>query len=55
LFPKGLVEISPVDTGSVAIKGVASSRFLCMDRRGKLYGSVGLTITKMYNNKDVHS
>ncbi|KAK7169775.1 hypothetical protein R3I94_000115 [Phoxinus phoxinus] len=34
-----LVEISPVDTGTVAIKGVASSRFLCMDRRGKLYGS----------------
>ncbi|XP_077057860.1 fibroblast growth factor 19 [Siphateles boraxobius] len=34
-----LVEISPVDTGCVAIKGVASSRFLCMDRRGKLYGS----------------
>ncbi|XP_067312889.1 fibroblast growth factor 19 [Pseudorasbora parva] len=34
-----LVEIQPVDTGSVVIKGVASSRFLCMDRRGKLYGS----------------
>nr|QJF53851.1 fibroblast growth factor 19 [Gobiocypris rarus] len=34
-----LVEIQPVDTGSVAIKGVSSSRFLCMDRRGKLYGS----------------
>ncbi|KAK9972570.1 hypothetical protein ABG768_025865 [Culter alburnus] len=34
-----LVEIRPVDTGSVVIRGVASSRFLCMDRRGKLYGS----------------
>ncbi|XP_043101731.1 fibroblast growth factor 19 [Puntigrus tetrazona] len=34
-----LVEIRPVDTGCVAIKGVASSRFLCMDRMGKLYGS----------------
>ncbi|XP_056605536.1 fibroblast growth factor 19 [Triplophysa dalaica] len=34
-----LVEIWPVDTGCVAIKGVASSRFLCMERHGKLYGS----------------
>ncbi|XP_059379565.1 fibroblast growth factor 19-like [Carassius carassius] len=34
-----LVEIRPVDTGCVAIKGVASTRFLCMDRMGKLYGS----------------
>ncbi|XP_051553438.1 fibroblast growth factor 19-like [Myxocyprinus asiaticus] len=34
-----LVEIWPVDTGCVVIKGVASSRFLCMDRNGKLYGS----------------
>ncbi|KAA0723743.1 Fibroblast growth factor 23 [Triplophysa tibetana] len=35
----GLVEIWPVETGCVAIKGVASSRFLCMERHGKLYGS----------------
>ncbi|KTG06762.1 hypothetical protein cypCar_00025955 [Cyprinus carpio] len=34
-----LVEIRTVDTGCVAIKGVASSRFLCMDRMGNLYGS----------------
>lgn len=34
-----LLEIWPVDTGFVAIKGVASSRFLCMERHGKLYGS----------------
>ncbi|XP_028812830.1 fibroblast growth factor 19 [Denticeps clupeoides] len=34
-----LVEISPIDRGCVAIKGVASSRFLCMDRGGSLYGS----------------
>lgn len=43
-FPEGLVEIWPVDTGCVAIKGVASSRFLCMERNGKLYGSVGFTL-----------
>ncbi|XP_051504130.1 fibroblast growth factor 19-like [Myxocyprinus asiaticus] len=34
-----LVEISPVDRGCVAIKAVATSRFLCMERNGKLYGS----------------
>nr|BAD69711.1 fibroblast growth factor 19 [Danio rerio] len=34
-----LMEIWPVDTGCVAIKGVASSRFLCMERLGNLYGS----------------
>ncbi|NP_001012246.2 fibroblast growth factor 19 isoform 1 [Danio rerio] len=33
------MEIWPVDTGCVAIKGVASSRFLCMERLGNLYGS----------------
>ncbi|KAK2914286.1 hypothetical protein Q8A67_002685 [Cirrhinus molitorella] len=38
-----LVEIRPVDTGCVAIKGIASSRFLCMNRMGKLYGSVSYT------------
>ncbi|RXN16941.1 fibroblast growth factor 4B-like protein [Labeo rohita] len=38
-----LIEIRPVDTGCVAIKGVASSRFLCMDRMGKLYGSLSYT------------
>ncbi|KAI4882754.1 hypothetical protein NFI96_030583 [Prochilodus magdalenae] len=34
-----LMEIRPVDTGCVVIKGVASSRYLCMEANGKLYGS----------------
>ncbi|MBN3311476.1 FGF19 factor, partial [Atractosteus spatula] len=36
---KSLVEIRAVDTGFVAIKGVTSSRYLCMEDSGKLYGS----------------
>ncbi|KAG7473666.1 hypothetical protein MATL_G00098250 [Megalops atlanticus] len=34
-----LLEIRPVDTGFVAIKGVTSSQFLCMDESGKVHGS----------------
>ncbi|KAG9267102.1 fibroblast growth factor 19 [Astyanax mexicanus] len=36
---QSLVEIRSVDTGCVVIKGVASSRYLCMEANGKLYGS----------------
>lgn len=36
----GLVEIRPVDTGCVAIKGVAASQYLCMEGNGRLYASV---------------
>ncbi|XP_072516936.1 fibroblast growth factor 19 [Salminus brasiliensis] len=36
---QSLVEIRTVDTGCVVIKGVASSRYLCMEANGKLYGS----------------
>ncbi|XP_066504365.1 fibroblast growth factor 19 [Hoplias malabaricus] len=34
-----LVEIRTVETGCVVIRGVASSRYLCMEPNGKLYGS----------------
>ncbi|XP_055776667.1 fibroblast growth factor 19 [Salvelinus fontinalis] len=34
-----LVEIRPVDTGCVAIKGVAASQYLCMEGNGRLYAS----------------
>ncbi|KAK6472976.1 fibroblast growth factor 19-like [Huso huso] len=34
-----LLEIRPVSSGSVAIKGVKSYRYLCMDKHGKLHGS----------------
>ncbi|MBN3308655.1 fibroblast growth factor 19 [Amia ocellicauda] len=37
--PYSLLEIRPVDTGFVVIKGVASSQYLCMEENGKLYGS----------------
>ncbi|KAL2089079.1 hypothetical protein ACEWY4_015978 [Coilia grayii] len=34
-----LMEIRPVDNGCVAIKGIASSKFLCLEKEGRLYGS----------------
>uniref|UniRef100_A0A4W4GK07 Fibroblast growth factor n=1 Tax=Electrophorus electricus TaxID=8005 RepID=A0A4W4GK07_ELEEL len=34
-----LVEIRTVDTGCVVIKGVATSKYLCMEANGRLYGS----------------
>lgn len=34
-----LLEIRPVDTGRVAIKGVAASQYLCMECDGRLYAS----------------
>ncbi|XP_054594440.1 fibroblast growth factor 19 isoform X3 [Nothobranchius furzeri] len=35
-----LLEISPVGPGSVVIRGAATTRFLCMERDGRLYSSV---------------
>ena len=40
IYGSGLMEIRPVDNGCVAIKGIASSKFLCLERDGRLYGSV---------------
>ncbi|KAM4603125.1 fibroblast growth factor 19 [Polymixia lowei] len=34
-----LMEIRPVDTGCVVIKGIAASQFLCMEGNGRLYSS----------------
>lgn len=37
----GIMEITAVDVGVVAIKGLFSSRYLAMNDKGKLYASVG--------------
>ncbi|XP_054475023.1 fibroblast growth factor 19 [Anoplopoma fimbria] len=37
--PYSLLEISPVDTGCVVIRGVAAARFLCIEGDGRLYSS----------------
>lgn len=39
LFP-GILEITAVEVGVVAIKGLFSERYLAMNRRGRLYASV---------------
>lgn len=36
----GLLEIHPVNPGSVVIRGAATARFLCIESNGKLYSSV---------------
>lgn len=38
--PAGLLEIRAVAVRTVAIKGVRSSRYLCMDEAGRLHGQV---------------
>lgn len=40
LFTIGLLEISPVERGVVSLFGVKSGRFVAMNSKGKLYGSV---------------
>ncbi|TRY53770.1 hypothetical protein DNTS_020243 [Danionella cerebrum] len=40
---ESLMEIWPVEAGCIVIKGVASSRYLCMDSKGKLFGSSSYT------------
>lgn len=39
LFP-GILEITAVEVGIVAIRGLFSGRYLAMNRRGRLYASV---------------
>lgn len=39
LFP-GILEITAVEVGVVAIKGLFSGRYLAMNKRGRLYASV---------------
>lgn len=39
-LPAGLLEIRAVAMRTVAIKGVQSSRYLCMDEAGRLHGQV---------------
>ncbi|KAF1419799.1 Fibroblast growth factor 19, partial [Spheniscus humboldti] len=38
--PQSLLEIRAVAVRTVAIKGVRSSRYLCMDEAGRLHGQV---------------
>lgn len=36
----GILEITSVDVGVVAVKSIRSNYYLAMNRRGKVYGSV---------------
>lgn len=38
----GILEITAVEVGIVAIKGLFSGRYLAMNKRGRLYASVSL-------------
>uniref|UniRef100_A0A8C0UHT4 Fibroblast growth factor n=1 Tax=Cyanistes caeruleus TaxID=156563 RepID=A0A8C0UHT4_CYACU len=42
-FVTGILEITAVDVGIVAIKGLFSGRYLAMNKRGRLYASVSFT------------
>lgn len=43
----GLLEIHPVNPGSVVMRGAATARFLCIESNGKLYSSVRNVHIKM--------
>lgn len=40
----GIMEITAVDVGVVAIKGLFSGRYLAMNDKGQLYASVGTDV-----------
>lgn len=41
LYVAGIMELTAVDVGVVAIKGLFSGRYLAMNDKGRLYASVG--------------
>lgn len=43
------MEITAVDVGVVAIKGLFSGRYLAMNDKGRLYASVGTEISRLQN------
>lgn len=54
LFFPGILEITAVDVGVVAIKGLFSGRYLAMNEKGRLYASVRVTShTDQKKKKDI--
>lgn len=43
------MELTAVDVGVVAIKGLFSGRYLAMNDKGRLYASVGTDFHKLQN------
>lgn len=40
----GILEITSVDVGVVAIKGLSSNYYLAISRKGELYGAVSIRV-----------
>lgn len=53
-FVEGVLQISPVERGVVTLLGVHSGRFVAMNRRGKLYGSVSARETHQILSSHTH-
>lgn len=51
---EGLLQISPVERGVVTLLGVRSDRFVAMNHRGKLYGSVSSQETATARMEHTH-
>lgn len=51
----GILEITSVDVGVVAIKGLGSNYYLAISRKGELYGAVSIRVRgHLTSLKDIH-
>lgn len=44
LYVLGILEITSVEIGVVAVKAINSNYYLAMNKKGKLYGSVSILL-----------
>lgn len=53
-YVPGIMEITAVDVGVVAIKGIFSGRYLAMNDKGRLYASVSICHLVMFFSNISH-
>lgn len=46
----GILEITSVDVGIVAIRGIGSNLYLAINKKGELYGAVSINLKTIHKN-----